>query len=155
MRWLILCIIISLHFRNADELCKIDDQDVKTFTHKDLIGMFMKRHSTIKLVKLMGNNPIASSYDCDWSHILIFTLANNFLRWTHFGPTRFIHPWTTLVHATLRVSDVIEKCNSLLADVTFDWHHLMVTAVERNNQTRRIVTFLRRLFARFKSKFHK
>ena len=31
----------------------------------------------------------------------------------------------------------------------------MVTAVERNNQTRRVKTFLRRLFARFKLKFHK
>ena len=25
----------------------------------------------------------------------IFTLANNFLRWTYIGPTRFIHSWTT------------------------------------------------------------
>ena len=33
------------------------------------------------------------------NHTLIFTLANNFLRWTYFGPTRFTHPWTTLVHA--------------------------------------------------------
>ena len=31
----------------------------------------------------------------------------------------------------------------------------MVTAVERNNQTRRIITFLRRLFARFKVKKYK
>ena len=31
----------------------------------------------------------------------------------------------------------------------------MVTVVERNNQTRRIRTFLRRLFARLKSKYHK
>ena len=53
-------------------------------------------------------------------HIYIFTPANNFLRWKYFGPTRFIHRWTTLVHATLRVSDVIDKCNSWLADVTFD-----------------------------------
>ena len=67
-----------------------------------------------------------------------FTLANNFLRWTYFGPTGFIHPWTTLVHATLRVSDIINKCNSWLADVMFDWRHVIVTAVERNNQTRRL-----------------
>ena len=58
----------------------------------------------------------------------------------------------TLIHATLHVSDVIDKCTSWLADVTFD---IMVTAVERNNQTRRIITFLRRLFTKFKSKFHK
>ena len=45
-------------------------------------------------------------------YLAIFTLANNFLKWTYFGPTRFILPWTTLVHATLRVSDVIDKCNS-------------------------------------------
>ena len=84
-----------------------------------------------------------------------FTLDNNFLRWTYFGPTKFIQSWTTLVHATLRVSDVTYKCKCWLADVTFDWRHVMVTAVERNNQTRRIITFLRRLFARLKSKFHK
>ena len=63
--------------------------------------------------------------------------------------------WTTLVHAILRVSDVIDKCNSWLADVTFDWRHVMVTAVEHNNQTRRNIIFLFRLFARFKQKFHK
>ena len=80
----------------------------------------------------------------------IFTLAINFLRWTYFGPTRFIHPWTTLIHVTLRVSDVIDKCNSWLADVTFNRRYAMVTAGERNNQARRIITFLRRLFARFK-----
>ena len=50
----------------------------------------------------------------------IFTLANNFLRSTYFELTRFTHPWTTLVHATLRVSDVVDKCNSWLVDVTFD-----------------------------------
>ena len=88
-------------------------------------------------------------------HITIFTLANNFLRWTYLGPTGFIHPWTALFHAMLRVSDVIDKCNRWLADVTFDWRRVMVTAVERNNQTRRIKTFLRRLFARNRSIFHK
>ena len=51
----------------------------------------------------------------------ILTLANNFLWWTYFGPRRFIHPWTTLVHAMLCISDVIDKCNSWLADITFDW----------------------------------
>ena len=80
----------------------------------------------------------------------IFTLVNDFLRWTYFGPTRFIHLWTTLVHATIRVSNVIDKSNCWLADLMFDWLHVIVTAVERNTQTRRIITFLRRLFARFK-----
>ena len=42
-----------------------------------------------------------------------------------------------------------------MADVTFDWRHVMVTAVERNNQTRRIITFLCRLYARFKQKRYK
>ena len=87
--------------------------------------------------------------------IKIFTLDNNFLRWTCFGRTKFIHSWKTLVQAMLRVSDVIDKCKSWLADVPFDWRHAMVTAVERNNQTRRIITFLCRLFAKLKSKFHK
>ena len=53
----------------------------------------------------------------------------------------------------LRESDVIDICNSWLAEVMFDWRHVMVTLVECNNQTRWIITFLRRLFARFKSKF--
>ena len=54
-----------------------------------------------------------------------------------------------------RTTLIIDKCKSWLADVMFDWRHVMVTAVECNNQTRRIITFLRRFFARFKSKFHK
>ena len=66
-----------------------------------------------------------------------------------------VHTPMNDIHATLRVINVIEKCNYWLADVTFDWCHVMVTAVERNNQACRITTFLRRLFARFKSKFHK
>ena len=40
----------------------------------------------------------------------------------------------SLVHVTLRVGDIIDKCKSWLADVTFDWRHVMVMAVERNNQ---------------------
>ena len=51
-------------------------------------------------------------------YLLIFTFDNNFLRWTYSGPTEFILSWTTLVHATLRVSDIIDKCKSWLADVT-------------------------------------
>ena len=90
------------------------------------------------------HQPITSyvSYDVGAPTVYgrIFTLANNFLRLTFFGQTRFIHSWTTLVHATLRVSDFIDKCNSWLDDVTFEWCHVMVTAVERNNQTRRIIT---------------
>ena len=61
---------------------------------------------------------------------------------------------TTLVHAMLCISSVIDKCRCWLDDITFDWHHVMVTAVECNNQTRRIITFLCRLLARSKSKFH-
>ena len=80
--------------------------------------------------------------------IVIFILANNFLRWPNFGPTRFIHRWTTLVHAPLRVRDLRHKWNSWLADVTFDWRHVMETAVERNKQTRGFMTFLRHLFCK-------
>ena len=43
------------------------------------------------------------------------------LIWTYFGPTRFIHRWTTVVHVMLRVSDITGKWNSWLAIVTFDW----------------------------------
>ena len=53
---------------------------------------------------------------------------------------------TTLVHATLHISDVTDKLNWWLVDVTFDERPVMSTAVERNNQTRRFITFLRRLF---------
>ena len=77
-------------------------------------------------------------------NFIIFTLANNCLRWTYFRPTRFIHPWTTLVHATLhvRVSSVIYKCNSWLSDAKFDWRYVIVKVVERNNQSRHIIMFL-------------
>ena len=45
-------------------------------------------------------------------HSTIFTHTNYFLRWTYFGPTRFIHRWTTLVHATLHISNVMDNYNS-------------------------------------------
>ena len=69
----------------------------------------------------------------------MFIRANNFLRWTYFGPTRFIHPWTTLVHATLRVSDVIEKCNNWSADVTLDLTRLLNHKIEpRHDKTNKM-----------------
>ena len=46
-----------------------------------------------------------------------------------------------MVHLMLRVSDVMYKWKSRLADVTFDWRHVMETAVERNNQNSRFITF--------------
>ena len=49
-----------------------------------------------------------------------------------FGPTKLIHPWTTIVHATLRVSAVIDKCNSWLADVTLDWRLLKVHVITKH-----------------------
>ena len=50
-----------------------------------------------------------------------------------------------MIHVTLRVSDLMDKW---LADVTFDWRHIMAieTAIESNNQTRPIITLLHRLF---------
>ena len=75
----------------------------------------------------------------------IFTLVDNFLSCNHFGPTRFSHAWPTIAHATLPISDVTDNWSSWLVDVTFDWCHVMVTAVERKNQTRRLLNFLRRL----------
>ena len=76
---------------------------------------------------LKGFDQIA--FTCAWTscawvtfwrdYSFIFTLANNFLRWTCFGPTRFIHPWTTLIHAI----------------------HVILMAVERNNQTHLIYSF--------------
>ena len=82
----------------------------------------------------------------------IFTLANTFLSWTYLGQTRFIHPWTTLVHAMLHISHVMDKCNCWLDDVTFNWCHIMAMAVEWNNRTRQIITFLRRLFCKISIK---
>ena len=74
------------------------------------------------------------------NHMTIFTLFNNFLRWTYFGPTRFILRWTALVDATSRVSDVTHKWNS--------WRLIDVMSVEHNNQTRRLITPLCRLFCK-------
>ena len=50
----------------------------------------------------------------------------------------FINRWTTLVHATIRISYIVDKWNSWLADVTFDWRHAMETAIE---QTSRFIFF--------------
>ena len=57
--------------------------------------------------------------------------------------------WTDEIHTsmnyTLRFIDVSYNWNFWLVDVTFDWRHVMVKAIERNNETRRLITFLRRL----------
>ena len=45
----------------------------------------------------------------------------------------FIHRWTSVVHLTL--SNVTGK----LVGVTFDWRHVMTTAVQRNGLTHRLV----------------
>ena len=47
-----------------------------------------------------------------------------------------------MVQVMLRVSDVMDKWKSLLADATFDWRHVMETAIKRNNQNSRFITFL-------------
>ena len=94
------------------------------------------------------------------------TSANQLLHLSMTSLTRNV-AWTSVVHGCMNLvgpkevhlrkllaSVNIDKCNSWLADVTFDSRQVIVTAVERNHQTRRIITFLCRLFARFKSKFH-
>ena len=70
----------------------------------------------------------------------------HYTRWTYFGPTNFIQYWTTLVHLTFRVSDVTDKWNNWLDDVTFYWRHVMETAVEHNNQICGLIALLRHLF---------
>ena len=40
----------------------------------------------------------------------------------------------------------MDKWSSWLADIMFDWHHAMEMAVERINQTRQFIAFLRPLF---------
>ena len=52
----------------------------------------------------------------------------------------------------LRIIDITDKWNSWLADITFDWRLVMETAVERNNQTYRFITFLRSLFYKIYTK---
>ena len=84
----------------------------------------------------------------------LFTLHSPKISLEELFWTDQVHTPMNDIYATLCVSDVIYKCNSWLANVTFDWRHVIVKAVESHNQTRRIITFLRRLFARFKSKFH-
>ena len=61
-------------------------------------------------------------------------------RWTQFGIMRFTHRWTTLVFATLRITDDTDKWNSWLADVSFDWHHVIEMAVQHNPKRRFIIS---------------
>ena len=58
-------------------------------------------HSNRK-VKHKKNIACVLANEEDFDYTEIFTLVNNYLRWTYFGPTMFIHPWTTLVHAMFR-----------------------------------------------------
>ena len=44
--------------------------------------------------------------------------------------------------ATSRINEIVQW----LADATFDWRHVMEMAVERNNQTCRFITYLRRFY---------
>ena len=70
----------------------------------------------------------------------------------YFGLLRFIHRRTIIVRLMLHVSDVMDKRKSFLADVSFDWNHVMQMAVEPNYQTCRFVTFLSCLFYKIYSK---
>ena len=63
--------------------------------------------------------------------------------------------WTTLIHATLHISDVTDKCISWLSNITFDWRHVMEMAVESNNQTHCFITFFALYLTRFRWKLHK
>ena len=49
-------------------------------------------------------------------------------------------------------SDVMDKWNSWLADITFNWCDIVGMAVERNNKTCRFTTFLHCLFYRIRIK---
>ena len=50
----------------------------------------------------------------------------------------FVHRWRLIDHVTGK------QASSLVVE-TFDWHHVMTTAVERNGRMRRLVTFVRRI----------
>ena len=83
-----------------------------------------------------------------WLWPWIFTLVNDLPKINLFWPVRFTHQWNIMIHVTLQVSDVTDKWKNWLANVMFDWHHVMETAVQRNNQTHWFITFLCRLFTR-------
>ena len=74
---------------------------------------------------------------------MILTLANNFNEWTYFEPTRLIHRWTTLVQLTRRYALATSRINEIgdCAEVTFDWRHVMTTAVERKHQKTSVYNF--------------
>ena len=67
------------------------------------------------------------------------------LRWTYFRPSRFILQWTTIVHATLCISDITDKWNKLTRqrNVRLTSHH--AEGCWKNIQTCRLITFLHHL----------
>ena len=50
---------------------------------------------------------------------------------------------------------VTEKQTSSLVDETFDWRHVMATAVKRNGRMRRLVTIFRRVVCKLYIKVRK
>ena len=68
----------------------------------------------------------------------------------HFRPTGFIHRWRSIDHATLSLSDHLDKQTSWLINVALDWCQVITTAVRQPIQhygrTRCLIPFLRRVF---------
>ena len=48
-----------------------------------------------------------------------------------------MHRWTSIDHVTLSLSEVMSKQTFSLVVETFDWRHVMATAVKRNGRMRR------------------
>ena len=68
------------------------------------------------------------------------------LQWKYLHlPMTFLR-WTILDRVTLSLSDVTDKQMSWLVNVTFYWHQVMTTAVQRYGQTRCLITFLHHVF---------
>ena len=66
-----------------------------------------------------------------------------------------MHRWTSTDHVTLSLSKVTNEQTSLLVVETFDWRHVLATAVKRNGRMRRLVTFFRRVVGKLYTKSSK
>ena len=69
------------------------------------------------------------------------------------GVTYFARdPLRSYFHEPQKNEKLFLKWNGWLTDITFDWRHVMEKAIERNNRTLRLITFLRQYFTIFTAK---
>ena len=77
------------------------------------------------------------------------------IRWIYYRLTVFMHWWTSIYHMTLSLSAVKDKQKSSLVAETFDWRHIMATAVKRYGWMRRLATIFRRVVCKLYTKSSK